>query len=62
MDEAFAVIQDIRKIVDDVVVFDAITNFPTPSSFRSFISLTNQLMTCTKELAPAVMTSAPLSA
>ena len=113
MDEAFAGVQGIRKIVDDVVVFDkderqhvehvreilrrceergislnhdkfkfcrpqayfagliltsegysissdiidAITNFPTPSSrtdLRSFIGLTNQLTTCTKELAPAL--------
>ena len=112
MDEAFTGIQGIKKIVDDVVVFDkdeqhvehvreilhrceergislnrdkftfcrpqahfagfvltsegysisngiidAITNFPLPSSrtdLQSFISLTNQLTTCTKDLAPAL--------
>ena len=43
--------------------FDAITNFPTPSSrtdLRSFIGLTNQLTTCTKELAPALTPLRPL--
>ena len=119
MDEAFARIQGIRRIVDDVVVFDkdeqqhvervkeilrhcqergislnrdkfkvcrpqahfadfmltsegysisndiidAITNFPTPISrtdLRFFIGLTNQLTTCTKELAPALTPLRPL--
>ena len=44
-------------------IIDAITNFPTPSShtdLRSFIGLTNQLTTCTKELAPALTPLWPL--
>ena len=44
-------------------IIDAITNFPTPSSrtdLCSFIGLTNQLTTCTKELAPALTPLRPL--
>ena len=49
------------SISNDIV--DAITNFPTPSSrtdLRSFIGLTNQFTTCTKELAPALVPLRPL--
>ena len=43
------------SISNDII--DAITNFPTPSShtdLHSFVTLTNQLMSCTKQLAPAL--------
>jgi len=48
------------SISNDII--DAISNFPTPSNtdLCSFMGLTSQLMTCTKELAPVLAPLRPL--